>query len=60
MASVDEKMALPITEKPQRSAGAHPGFYIASWIFFSNLTILFNKWIIDTAGFRKPFSPIAS
>ncbi|KAL7625056.1 hypothetical protein AAE478_004270 [Parahypoxylon ruwenzoriense] len=29
----------------------HPGFYIASWIFFSNLTILFNKWLIDDAGF---------
>ncbi|KAI1415203.1 TPT-domain-containing protein [Hypoxylon sp. FL1857] len=32
----------------------HPGFYIASWIFFSNLTILFNKWLIDDAGFRYP------
>lgn len=49
------KMALPITEKPQRpaSSGPHPAFYIASWIFFSNLTILFNKWLIDSAGFRK-------
>jgi drug/metabolite transporter (DMT)-like permease len=25
-----------------------------SWIFFSNLTILFNKWLLDTAGFRYP------
>ena len=24
-----------------------------SWIFFSNLTILFNKWLLDTAGFSK-------
>ncbi|KAI1764071.1 TPT-domain-containing protein [Hypoxylon sp. FL1150] len=32
-------------------AGLHPAFYIASWIFFSNLTILFNKWLIDDAGF---------
>ncbi|KAI4867273.1 TPT-domain-containing protein [Hypoxylon rubiginosum] len=31
--------------------GLHPIFYIASWIFFSNLTILFNKWLIDDAGF---------
>ncbi|KYK61564.1 hypothetical protein DCS_02706 [Drechmeria coniospora] len=23
----------------------------SAWIFFSNTTILFNKWIIDTAGF---------
>ncbi|KAG8422204.1 hypothetical protein J3459_010612 [Metarhizium acridum] len=22
------------------------------WIFISNLTILFNKWLIDTQGFR--------
>ncbi|KAI5865485.1 TPT-domain-containing protein [Durotheca rogersii] len=29
----------------------HPAFYIASWIFFSNITILFNKWLIDDAGF---------
>ncbi|KAF3760133.1 integral membrane protein [Cryphonectria parasitica EP155] len=56
---------LPITEKllPQRQssssssitsnsvATAHPAYYIACWIFFSNLTILFNKWLIDTAGF---------
>ncbi|KAI1854840.1 hypothetical protein JX265_002479 [Neoarthrinium moseri] len=29
----------------------HPAFYIAAWIFFSNVTILFNKWLLDTAGF---------
>ncbi|KAL6849431.1 hypothetical protein ACO1O0_008971 [Amphichorda felina] len=29
----------------------HPSFYILSWIFFSNCTILFNKWLIDNAGF---------
>lgn len=56
------KMGLPITEKPHRqqsstgsSSSTHPAFYITSWIFFSNLTILFNKWLIDTAGFRKLF-----
>ncbi|EHA47447.1 hypothetical protein MCOR07_009041 [Pyricularia oryzae] len=27
--------------------GLHPALYIASWIFFSNSTILFNKWILD-------------
>lgn len=52
------KMGLPITEKPHRQSSSanasatHPAFYITSWIFFSNLTILFNKWLIDTAGFR--------
>ncbi|CAM1508190.1 Fc.00g050380.m01.CDS01 [Cosmosporella sp. VM-42] len=35
-------------------AGVHPGVFILSWIFFSNVTILFNKWLIDTAGFRYP------
>ncbi|KAJ4168019.1 hypothetical protein NW754_011833 [Fusarium falciforme] len=30
----------------------HPSVYIITWIFFSNLTILFNKWLIDTANFR--------
>ncbi|KAK7940927.1 uncharacterized protein PG986_013314 [Apiospora aurea] len=32
----------------------HPAFYVASWILFSNLTIIFNKWLLDTAGFRYP------
>ncbi|OTB07796.1 hypothetical protein M426DRAFT_229325 [Hypoxylon sp. CI-4A] len=32
----------------------HPSVYIAIWIFFSNLTITFNKWLIDNAGFRYP------
>lgn len=32
----------------------HPSFYILSWIFFSNCTILFNKWLIDNANFRYP------
>ncbi|KAK8088721.1 hypothetical protein PG997_003682 [Apiospora hydei] len=29
----------------------HPALYVASWILFSNLTIIFNKWLLDTAGF---------
>ncbi|KAK3945087.1 triose-phosphate transporter family-domain-containing protein [Diplogelasinospora grovesii] len=49
-------------EKPQThqhqhqpaTRSLHPIFYIGSWIFFSNLTILFNKWLIDTRGFRYP------
>ncbi|KAF5236669.1 hypothetical protein FAUST_6465 [Fusarium austroamericanum] len=39
----------------QRSASrTHASVYILTWIFFSNATILFNKWLIDTAGFRYP------
>ncbi|KAL2880921.1 hypothetical protein SGCOL_003571 [Colletotrichum sp. CLE4] len=45
---------LPTTEKPVGSKTLHPAFFIASWIFFSNLTILFNKWLLDTAGFKYP------
>ncbi|KAK3899928.1 triose-phosphate transporter family-domain-containing protein [Staphylotrichum tortipilum] len=42
-------------EKPRAAErGVHAIFYIASWIFFSNLTILFNKWMIDGRGFRYP------
>ncbi|KKA29703.1 hypothetical protein TD95_004169 [Thielaviopsis punctulata] len=44
----------PQVEKAQaeaatRKAGLslHPGFYIAAWMFFSNTTILFNKWLLD-------------
>ncbi|KAH9901851.1 TPT-domain-containing protein [Xylariomycetidae sp. FL2044] len=36
------------------SLALHPAYYIGSWIFFSNATILFNKWLIDNAGFRYP------
>ncbi|KAI1496747.1 TPT-domain-containing protein [Biscogniauxia marginata] len=41
---------------PEARAGLtlHPGVYIACWIFFSNLTILFNKWLISNTGFRYP------
>ncbi|ROT34565.1 TPT-domain-containing protein [Sodiomyces alkalinus F11] len=26
--------------------------HLRNWIFFSNLTIIFNKWLLDTAGFK--------
>ncbi|UKZ72933.1 hypothetical protein TrVFT333_000570 [Trichoderma virens FT-333] len=28
--------------------------HIINWMFFSNVTIIFNKWLIDTAGFKYP------
>lgn len=31
----------------------HTNGTFRSWIFFSNCTILLNKWLIDTAGFSK-------
>ncbi|KAM0328528.1 hypothetical protein ACHAQA_004935 [Verticillium albo-atrum] len=46
---------LPLTEKPVSSGRSlHPAFFIGAWIFFSNSTILFNKWLLDTAGFKYP------
>ncbi|KAF5537365.1 triose phosphate 3-phosphoglycerate phosphate translocator [Fusarium mexicanum] len=45
------------SEKPLNQgtgSGIHASVYIITWIFFSNTTILFNKWLIDTAGFRYP------
>ena len=45
----------PATEKPEPpKAALHPAFYIVTWISMSSATILFNKWILDTAGFPFP------
>ncbi|KAK4669690.1 uncharacterized protein QC763_0035110 [Podospora pseudopauciseta] len=49
-------------EKPRpttvQRGGLHPIFYILAWIFFSNLTILFNKWMIDGRGFKyRTYNP---
>ncbi|KAL3957439.1 hypothetical protein ACCO45_008017 [Purpureocillium lilacinum] len=34
------------------NGGLHPAIHIMNWIFFSNLTILFNKWIIGSTSFK--------
>lgn len=34
--------------------GLHPAFYVVAWIGFSGGVILFNKWLLDTLGFRFP------
>ncbi|WPH00203.1 Hypothetical protein R9X50_00302600 [Acrodontium crateriforme] len=45
----------PAAEKPEpTSAPLHPAFYIATWISLSSSVILFNKWILHTAGFEFP------
>ncbi|TLS26938.1 hypothetical protein PpBr36_04510 [Pyricularia pennisetigena] len=48
-------MSAPVMEKAT-GGGLHPALYIASWIFFSNSTILFNKWILDNK--ETPFTVI--
>lgn len=50
--SSSSSSSLPV--RSSSSYSLHPLFYIGSWIFFSNTTILFNKWLIDTKGFRYP------
>ncbi|TAQ90641.1 hypothetical protein B7494_g1061 [Chlorociboria aeruginascens] len=45
---------LPSTERTPQAGTVHAGFYVLSWIFFSSLTILFNKYILDNAGFHFP------
>jgi len=45
----------PASEKPAApSNDLHPAVYIATWISLSSSIIIFNKWILDTAGFRFP------
>lgn len=45
----------PASEKPAPpSNDLHPAVYIATWITLSSSIIIFNKWILDTAGFRFP------
>jgi len=34
-------------------ASFHPAVYIATWITLSSSTIVFNKYILDTAKFRR-------
>lgn len=52
----------PPEDAPSTGGGLHPAFYIALWITLSSSIILFNKWILTTAGFgappRCPFRPL--
>merc|ERR1711939_239101 len=34
----------------------HPAVYVVTWIGFSGGVILFNKWLLDTLGFKFPIS----
>ncbi|KAL7662279.1 hypothetical protein ACMYSQ_001625 [Aspergillus niger] len=40
----------PVSAEPSKAA-MHPAFYIATWIALSSGVIIFNKWILHTAGF---------
>ncbi|RAK98486.1 TPT-domain-containing protein [Aspergillus ibericus CBS 121593] len=43
----------PVSADPPKAA-LHPAFYIATWIALSSGVIIFNKWILHTAGFSFP------
>ncbi|KIW97472.1 uncharacterized protein Z519_01056 [Cladophialophora bantiana CBS 173.52] len=48
---------LPTTEKPPPpKPSLHPSFYVITWIGFSGGVILFNKWLLDTLGFKFPIT----
>ncbi|KAF9696412.1 hypothetical protein EKO04_005542 [Ascochyta lentis] len=42
------------TPKPNAPASFHPAVYVATWITLSSSTIVFNKYILDTAKFQFP------
>ncbi|KAI9766729.1 MAG: hypothetical protein M1840_006373 [Geoglossum simile] len=50
---------LPVTSPTAARPATHrpslpPAFYVVLWISMSSSVILFNKWILDSAGFRFP------
>ncbi|KAJ4117500.1 hypothetical protein NW768_010863 [Fusarium equiseti] len=49
---------LPLLSKgpaqPEKPSSLKVGLYMVAWIVSSNITILFNKWLLDTAGFKYP------
>ncbi|KAJ5293768.1 hypothetical protein PENANT_c002G06406 [Penicillium antarcticum] len=44
----------PAAEKQEASAALHPAVYVTTWITLSSSVILFNKYLLDTLGFRFP------
>ncbi|KIW09783.1 hypothetical protein PV08_11883 [Exophiala spinifera] len=47
----------PAAEKSAPPAPAlHPAVYVVTWIGFSGGVILFNKWLLDTLGFKFPIT----
>ncbi|RGP81442.1 duf250 domain membrane protein [Fusarium longipes] len=40
--------------QPEKPSSLKVGLYMVAWIVSSNITILFNKWLLDTAGFKYP------
>ncbi|KAF4456641.1 hypothetical protein F53441_1299 [Fusarium austroafricanum] len=40
--------------QPAQTSSLKVGVLMVAWIASSNITILFNKWLIDTAGFKYP------
>lgn len=54
-ASVPVVPAANLPEKVEPKAAAlHPAVYVATWISLSSSVIIFNKYILDRAGFKFP------
>ncbi|KAM0351843.1 hypothetical protein ACHAPU_002356 [Fusarium lateritium] len=47
-------MSSPGSRQLDRPSSLKVGLYMVAWIVSSNITILFNKWLLDTAGFKYP------
>lgn len=48
-------LPLDMMDRPKTMMERIPSaVYVLNWIFFSSIVILFNKWIISTAGFPYP------
>ncbi|KAL9582513.1 MAG: hypothetical protein Q9212_003251 [Teloschistes hypoglaucus] len=44
-------------KKPEPSgSNIHPAVYVVTWISLSSSIIIFNKWILDDAGFHYPIT----
>ncbi|GAB7348932.1 hypothetical protein MBLNU459_g7618t1 [Dothideomycetes sp. NU459] len=43
-----------VEKQPEPAQGYHPAVYIFAWISLSSSIIIFNKWILHTAGFPYP------
>ncbi|KAK4939691.1 hypothetical protein LTR10_020081 [Elasticomyces elasticus] len=47
---------LPSEKPAPPQPSLHPAVYVVTWIGFSGGVILFNKWLLDTLGFKFPIS----
>ncbi|QKX54341.1 uncharacterized protein TRUGW13939_01427, partial [Talaromyces rugulosus] len=54
MSATGKTSVLPTSNAAQSQSNLHPAFFIVTWITLSSGVIIFNKWILHTAGFAFP------